>query len=148
MQVILKQDVKGTGKKGDLLNVADGYAHNFLIKKGLAVVAGPNAMNEFKNKKESEAFRLDQEIQAANAEADKIRDKTVSFKVKAGSNGKLFGSVTAKEIAQKLTEQFGVKVDKKKVTIDNEIKSFGTFNAEVKVYPGIIAKVKVTVTEG
>lgn len=147
MKVILKKDVNGTGKKGDLVNVADGYAQNFLIKRGLAVVANSNTLNDMKNKKQSENFRIAQEKQAAQKAADKINDKVLNFTAKAGTGGRIFGSVTVKEVAQKLNEQYGIKVDKKKIALDAEIKSFGTFNADVKLYNGISAVVKVTVAE-
>lgn len=147
MKVILKKDVNGTGKKGDLVNVADGYAQNFLIKRGFAVVANSNTINDMKNKKQSEDYRIAQEKQVAQKAADKINDQVVNFTAKAGTGGRIFGSVTAKEIAQKLNEQYGIKVDKKKISLDAEIKSFGTFNADVKLYNGISAVVKVTVAE-
>lgn len=147
MKVILKQDVKGSGKKGELINVADGYARNFLLKRGLAVEANAQAMNELKNKEAADAYRIATEKKAAQEIADKIEGKTLKVTAKAGANGKLFGSVTAKEVAEELKKQFGVTVEKKKVVLDMEIKSFGTFHADVKLYQGIAASIFVMVSE-
>ena len=147
MKVILKQDVKGSGKKGEIVDVSDGYARNFLLKKGLAIETTAQAMNELKNKQSSDQFKIDQEIKAAKDIAKRINDKSVDFKVKAGVGGKLFGSVSSKEVAEKISHEFSVKVDKKKITLDSEIKSFGTYTATVKLYHGITADVKVVVTE-
>ena len=147
MKVILKQDVKGSGKKGEIVDVSDGYARNFLLKKGLAIETTAQAMNELKNKQSSDQFKIDQEIKAAKDIAKRINDKSVDFKVKAGVGGKLFGSVSSKEVAEKISHEFSVKVDKKKITLDSEIKAFGTYTATVKLYHGITADVKVVVTE-
>ena len=131
MKVILTQDVKSLGKKGELVNASDGYARNFLFPRKLAVEANAQAMNELKNRKEVAA---------------KINGKTVKLTAKAGQGGKLFGSVTAKEVAESISRQFGVSVDKRKVSME-DIKSFGTFSAEVKVYNGVNATVYVSVGE-
>ncbi len=148
MKVILTQDVKGSGKKGQLVNVADGYAKNFLIKKGLAVEATPQAMNELKNREASQQFHIEEEKKAANAIKAKIDGQTVNIIAKAGAGGKLFGSVTSKEIADAIEKQYGCQVDKKKVSLSSDIKSFGTFSADVKLYAGISAKVTISVNEG
>lgn len=147
MKVIFLQDVKGSGKKGDVKEVADGYARNFLIGKGLAVEATAKNMSDLAGKKSSEQHKADIAKQEAEAAAAKIKGKKVVCKSKAGQGGKLFGSVTAGNIADLISEQLGVKVDKKKVSVDTEIKSFGTYTAEVKFLAGISEKVTVEVTE-
>lgn len=147
MKVILKQDVKGSGKKGQILDVADGYARNFLLKRKLATEVSAKSMNELKNKQSSDQFKIDQEIKLAKETAEKISGKTANFKVKAGVNGKLFGSVSSKEISERIMSDFGVKIDKKKITLDTEIKAFGTYKAKVKLHHGITAEMSIVVTE-
>lgn len=147
MKVIFLQDVKGTAKKGDVKEVSDGYARNFLLGKGLAVEANAKNMSDLAGKKSSEQHKAEVAKQEAEAAAAKIKGKKVICKSKAGQGGKLFGSVTAGNIADLISEQLGVKVDKKKVSIDTEIKSFGTYTAEVKFLAGISEKVTVEVTE-
>ena len=137
MKVILKADVKNLGKKGELVNTSDGYARNYLFPKGLAIEANATAMNDF-NKEE--------EIKAAKADAAKLEGKTVKVTAKAGANGKLFGSVTGKDISAAIKQQLGIEVDKRKIAVA-DIKQFGTFEAEVKVYQGISAKISVQVSE-
>jgi large subunit ribosomal protein L9 len=146
MQVILTQDVKGTGKKGQLCKVADGYARNFLLKKGLAVEATSSAVNEMKSKQASKEHHAAVERQAAQDTADLLNEKTIKILAKAGAGGKLFGSVTAKEISETIKKELKVEVDKRKVSV-NDIKAFGTYEAEVKLHPGISAKVYVVVGE-
>lgn len=146
MKVILNADVKGLGKKGELVNASDGYARNFLFPKNLAVEANAGAMNELKNREASKAHHIAEEKAAATAAANKIEGKTVVLHAKAGSNGKLFGAITSKEIAAEINKAFGVEVDKKKVTAA-DIKSYGEFTAEIKFYNGITAKVTVKVEE-
>ncbi|MDO4380879.1 MAG: 50S ribosomal protein L9 [Clostridia bacterium] len=146
MKVILKQDVKGLGKKGELVSASDGYARNFLFPKGLAAEANAQAMSEFKNKQQAEKYRIDTETAAAKAAAEKISGKTIHITAKAGQNGKLFGSVTSKEIAEKVKEEFGINTDKRKIIVD-DIKQFGTYEFEVKLYQGISAKLYVMVGE-
>ncbi|MEE1056881.1 MAG: 50S ribosomal protein L9 [Acutalibacteraceae bacterium] len=147
MKVILLQDVKGTGKKGELKEVSDGYARNFLLPKNLAKKATAQAMSELKNAEESKAFKIEEDKKKANAEKAKLEGKSINIKAKAGQGGRLFGSVTAKEISAELKKQFGINIDKRKISIDVDIKAFGTYNAEVKLYTGIVAKVKVVVSE-
>lgn len=147
MKVVLLQDVKSLGKKGDLVNAATGYARNFLLAKGLAVEADAKAMNELKTKKAAEDFHKAQELKAAQNLADELSDKTIKIKAKAGSAGRLFGSVTTKEIAAAINEQFGCEIDKKKVSIDADIKTFGTYNVLVKLPQGVSAKLFVAVSE-
>ena len=147
MKVVLLADVKGSGKKGELVNVSDGYARNFLFPKKLAKEANAQALNELKNAEESKAFKIKQETEAAQASADKINGKSVSILAKAGQGGKLFGSVTAKEIAEAIKKQYGVDVDKRKIYTKGDMKAFGTYECEVKLYSCITATVKAVVTE-
>ena len=146
MKVILTQDVKGSGKKGELINAADGYARNFLLPKGLAIEANNQAIGELKAKESSKQHKIQVEREAAMKNAKFLEGKVVNVTAKAGNNGKLFGSVTTKEIADQIQKQYQVAVDKKKITM-NEIKAFGTYNAEIKLYTGISAKVTVEVGE-
>ncbi len=146
MKVVLKQDVKGLGKKGQLVNASDGYARNFLFPKNLAVEANAQNMSELKNREQAEKYRIETETAAAKKNAEEISGKTIRLTAKAGQNGKLFGSVTSKEIAEKLASEFGIKVDKRKVIVE-DIKQFGTYEFEVKLYQGISAKLFVMVGE-
>lgn len=146
MKVILKQDVKSLGKKGDLVNASDGYARNFLFPKGLAIEANASAMNEFNNKESAKKFHKAEEIKAAQQIADKLSGKTFSLKAKAGANGKLFGSVTSKDVAAQIKTDLNIDVDKRKIVME-DMKAFGTVEAEIKVYQGISAKVFVQVSE-
>lgn len=147
MKVVLKADVKGQGKKGEMVNVSDGYARNFLLPKGLAVEADKQAMNEVKNRESAEKYRIEQEKKAANEAKDKVDGKTVKIAAKGGTGGRLFGSVTAKEVAEAVNKQFNLNVDKRKVVLQNDIKAFGSYEAELKLYQGITAKFFVQVTE-
>ncbi|MBQ3604257.1 MAG: 50S ribosomal protein L9 [Clostridia bacterium] len=146
MKVVLKQDVKSLGKKGELVNVSDGYARNFLFPKNLAMEANAQAMSELKNKEQAEKYRIETETAAAKADADKIEGKTVKIVAKAGQNGKLFGSVTAKEIAAQIKTDFNVELDKRKIDV-NDIKSFGTFSATARLNHGVTASFFVQVCE-
>lgn len=147
MEVLLKSDVKGLGKKGEKVSVSEGYARNFLFPRGLAAEMNAQLMSELKNKQSSEKFKADEELKAAKAFGEKIKGKTVVIKAKGGANGKLFGSVTAKDISTLVSNQFGVKVDKRKISVD-DIKAFGTYNAEVKLHPQVTVDFKVQVVEG
>ncbi len=146
MKVVLKQDVKGQGKKGELVTVSDGYARNFLFPRGLAAEADAQAMNELKNKEEAERFHKAEEKKEAQAAADKINGKSVKIVAKAGQNGRLFGSVTTKEVAEMLKAQFQIDVDRRKISMD-DVKTHGTYEAEVKLPAGITAKIFVVVSE-
>lgn len=146
MKVVLLQDVKGHGKKGELCNVSDGYARNFLFPKKLAVEADNPALNELRNREEAAAHHKQEEIDAANALAAKLDGKTVTIKAKAGAGGKLFGSVTSKEIAKEIADTLGLQIDRKKMSVA-DIKNFGEYTAEIKLYKGISAKITVKVTE-
>ena len=147
MKVILNVDVKGQGKKGQLVNVSDGYARNFLLPRGLAMEADAQAMNDLKNKEEAARHHAAMEKQNAEEAAKALKGKTVKLTAKAGSAGRLFGSVTTKEVAEGLKAQFQVEVDKRKISMA-DVKAFGSYEAEVKLYPGISAKITVMVGEG
>ena len=146
MKVVLNQDVKGLGKKGELVNASDGYARNFLFPKNLAVEANAQNMTELKNREQAAKYKVDTETAEAKANAEKISGKTIHITAKAGQNGKLFGSITAKEIAEKIEKEFGIKTDKRKISIE-DIKHFGTFEFEIKLYTGVTAKLFVCVGE-
>lgn len=147
MKVVLKQDVKSLGKKGQLVEASDGYARNFLFPRNLAAPADNQAMNELKNAESSKQYKIDTQIKQANASKEKLEGQVFKMTAKAGSNGRLFGSVTAKEVAQEIKKQYNIVVDKRKVTLATEIKAFGTYNATVKLYNGIVANIKVQVSE-
>lgn len=147
MKVVLKQDVRNLGKKGELVETSDGYARNFLFPRNLAAEADNKAMNELKNAESSKQFKIDTQIKQATANKNKLEGQVFKMTAKAGSNGRLFGSVTSKEIAQEIKKQYAISVDKRKVTLDTDIKAFGTYNATVKLYNGIVANIKVQVTE-
>lgn len=146
MKVILKQDVKGQGKAGQLVNVSDGYARNFLFPRQLAVPADAQAMNELRSKEESAQYHAKVEKQAALDAAEQLKDKTLRITAKAGSAGRLFGSVTTKEVADALAKQFGIQVDKRKISMA-DIKAFGSYTAEIKLHTGVTAKITVMVCE-
>jgi large subunit ribosomal protein L9 len=147
MKVILLADVKAHGKKGELVNVSDGYARNFLFPKNLAKEANAQAMNELKNAESAKAFKVQTETEAAKKSAERLKDQSIQIKAKAGKEGRLFGSVTAKEIAEEIKKQYNVLVDKRKISLDTEIKQFGTFQCEIKLYTGVSTQMKVVVTE-
>ena len=143
MKVILKADVKGTGKKGDVVEVADGYARNFLIKKGLAQAATASNVHEAEQKKASAAFHKAEEIKATKALAAEINGKSVTVKIKAGENGKVFGSVTASHVAAGLADA-GYDIDKKKIKME-PVKTLGAFPAEIRFMENVTAKITVSV---
>lgn len=147
MKVIFLQDVKGSGKKGEVKNVADGYARNFLIGKGLAVEATAKNMNLLDGQKASEQHKKDVEKQNAEDIKAAIDGQKIIAPAKAGSNGRLFGSVTTGSIAELIEKQFGKKIEKKKISLKNDIKNFGTYEADIKLYNGVNAKVTVEVIE-
>lgn len=146
MKVILKQDVKNLGKKGELVTASDGYARNYLFPRGLATEANASAMNDFNNKENAKKYHKQQEIDAAKADAAKLDGKTFKLTAKAGANGKLFGSVTAKDVSAVIKTDLGLDIDKRKISVE-DIKQFGTYEAEIKVYQGISAKIYVQVSE-
>ncbi|MBA1334700.1 MAG: LSU ribosomal protein L9p [Firmicutes bacterium] len=147
MEVILVKDVKGQGKKGDVVKVSDGYARNFLLPKGYAIEATEGSKRKLTEEKAQIQKRQQQEKDKANKLADKISNLEVNLKVKAGDNGKLFGSVTGKDIAEALKKQHGIEVDKKRIVLDEPIKNTGEFAIEIKVYPEVSAELKVVIKE-
>lgn len=146
MKVILLADVKGKGKKGELCQVSDGYARNFLFPKNLAIEADAAAMSEFKNREAAKEHHKKEKIANAKATAEKLEGKSVTLKAKAGSAGRLFGSITSKEVAAEIKNSLGIEIDRKKMTLA-DIKNFGEYTAEIRLYPGIVAKLTVKVTE-
>ncbi len=143
MKVILKADVKGSGKKGDVIDVSDGFAQNFLLKRGLAEIATAGGINAVAQKKAAEQFRKAEELKATKELASKLNGKTVDVGIKAGENGKLFGSVTSAQVAAALAEQ-GFDIDKKKIQMA-AVKALGTFDAEIRLMENVSAKIKVHV---
>ncbi len=146
MKVILKQDIKGVGKKDQVINAADGYARNYLFPKNLAVPADMGNMNNLKAKKDSENFRKGEDKKASQELAEKMKNMTLEFKVKAGENGRLFGAITAKEIAETLKKEYDIVVDKKKILLPESIKVAGTTKVDIKLNEGVMAKLSVMVT--
>lgn len=147
MKVILLQDVKGSGKKGDLINAADGYARNFLIPRGLAMEATAGAINNKKVQDAAKAHHAQVELEEAQKAQKELEGKTVTVSARAGKEGRLFGAVTAKEVATALNEQYKLSIDKRKVSLSAEIKAFGTYEFELKLHTGVVAKMKVMVKE-
>ena len=145
MKVILKQDVKSIGKKDEIHEVSDGYARNFLFPRGLAAAADAGALNQARTKSEAKAHHEAEARAAAQAVADKIKGKTVTAKVKGGASGKLYGKVTGKEVAELLSQLTGTEIDKKKVELPTAIKEFGSYDASVRLYAGIVADFKLKV---
>ncbi|WP_461613546.1 50S ribosomal protein L9 [Clostridium sp. Marseille-QA1073] len=146
MKVILLQDVKGVGKKGEVINASDGYARNFLFPKKLAQEANDVNMHILNKKNEAERKKKLAEIEAAQKLAADLKDKEVKITAKSGDNGRLFGAITSKDIATALNKQYNVDIDKKKIVTDT-IKTMGAFEIEVKLYPEVSTKIKVVVSE-
>lgn len=146
MKVILTADVKGQGKKDQVVEVSDGYARNFLFPKKLAVAADSQALNEIKNKEASKQHKLDVERKQAQDIAAKLEKIVVKFEYAAGPDKKLYGSVTSKDIAEALKKNHGIEIDKRKITLADPIKSFGTFKADVKLFTDVSGKITVEVT--
>lgn len=147
MKVILLQDVKALGKKDAIVNVSDGYARNFLFKNKLAVEANNTTMNELNNKLDSNKFKKDTEKQEAQRLAKKLETLELEFAIKTGENGKTFGSVTSKDIAEKLKAKENIDIDKKKILLAEPIKMIGIRQVEIKLYEGVIGKIKVVVKQ-
>ena len=147
MKVILQQDVRGQGKKGQLVEVSDGYARNFLMPRGLAQEATKENLNVMHGKQEAEAYKKQMALDDAKELAKKLGELTVEIKAKSGENGKLFGSVTSKEIVEELLGAHHIKIDKKKLVLPDGIKTLGTTEVEIKLHPGVSARLKVSVTE-
>lgn len=144
MKVILLKDVKAQGKKGDVINVSDGYANNFLLKNGLAVPANQANVCANNKQKEAEAKRIAEETAAAKAVAEKLKTMELLFNIEVGSNGKAFGSIGGKEIAEELAK-CGISIDKKMVVLNSAIKMIGSYEVEIKLYKGVSAKLKINV---
>lgn len=145
MKVILKQDIKGVGKKDQIVNAADGYARNYLFPKNLAVPADTGNMNNLKAKNESIAFRKEEDLKEAKEIAEKLKKITLKFRVKAGDNGKLFGGVTAKEISEALKKEYNISVDKKKILLSETIKNVGVTKVDLKLNEGVMATVSIMI---
>ena len=145
MKVILVKDVKSQGRKGDTINVSDGYANNYLLKNGLAVPANQANVNINTRQKENEAKRIAEETAVARTNAEKLKDITLNFSIEMGDRGKAFGSIAGKEISEELSKQ-GFTVDKKDVVLDKPIKTAGLFEVELKLYKGVSSKLKINVS--
>ena len=147
MKVVFLADVKGQGKKDQIKEVSDGYARNFLLPKGLAAVADAKVMNEIKNREASKQHKIDVERAEAKATADKLAKITVKITAQAGADGRLYGSVTSKDITDALQKQFGIVIDKRKLSLADPIKAFGVYSVDVKLYTEINGKVNVSVSD-
>lgn len=145
MKVIFIKDLKGQGKTGEEKNISDGYAKNFLIPKGYAIEATAANLNDYKGKKDSQEFKKQQEIEHAKALEESLKNIKLTISAKGGDNGKLFGSITSKEIAAKLKNDFKIDIDKKKFVLPDGIKNVGVCTVDIKLYPGIIGKLTVNV---
>lgn len=140
MKVILLADVKGQGKKDQMVNVSDGYARNYLFPKNLAVVADAKAVSERKSKEEARLHRIEVEKAEARALAEKLSDVTIKLIAQAGADGRLYGSVTSKDVAEELSHQLGQEIDKRKLVLPDALKAFGNYQIEIKLYPEITGK--------
>ena len=147
MKVVLLQDVKAQGKKGQIIDVSEGYARNFLFPKKLAIVADAKAINDVKNKESSKQHKLEVEKAQAKELGEKITASSVKISAEAGNDGRFYGAVTAKDISEALKAQTGIDVDKRKIVLDSPIKAFGTYKLDVKLYPEVTAKLTVSVVE-
>lgn len=145
MKAVLLEDVKKLGKKGELVEVSTGYARNFLFPRNLAKEYDNQAINELKNAQQSKQFKTDTAIKNANAAKEELEGKVFVMPAKAGSQGRLFGSITAKEIAAEIKKQKNIDIDKRKITLEKEIKTLGEYTVEIKLYSGINASVKIEV---
>lgn len=143
MKVILLEDIKGVGKKDTIINASDGYARNYLLPKKLAVEANNENMSKLKAKNDSKDYKKSMEKKDAQKAAETLKGILLKIPVKAGENGKIFGSVTAKEISDNLKEQYGIDIDKKKIDLKEPIKSLGSFNVNIKLYEGVLGNLKV-----
>ncbi len=147
MKVILLKDVKGSGKAGDILNVADGYARNFLLAKGVAIEATAKNLNDLQGKKDSEQHKIDVEKAQYSQIAKTLEGKEVVAKAKAGTGGRLFGSITSGTIAELIEQQYNCKIEKKKINLNSDLKAFGDYSAEIKFSYGISCKIKIKIIE-
>ncbi|SHO49362.1 50S ribosomal protein L9 [Anaerocolumna xylanovorans] len=147
MQIILTQDVKALGKKGEMVNVSDGYARNFILPKKLGLEASAKNLNDLKLQKAAEERRQKEILEEAQVLGKELESKTLEVKIKTGEGGRTFGSISSKEIAQELKTQYGLDIDKKKLQINDPIKTLGTHTVPVKLHPQVTAELKVKVTE-
>ena len=147
MKVVLLADVKGQGKKGQVVNVSDGYARNFLFPKNLATPADNKIMNELKGKEEARLRQIELEKQAARDTAEKLKSVSVKIKAQAGADGRIYGSVTSKEIAEQLKTQHGIEIDRRKINLTDPIKAFGGYEIKAKLGYEVTGTFKVMVTE-
>ena len=145
MKVILKQDIKGVGKKNEVINASDGYARNFLFPKNLAVEATPENMQKLNSQNEAKQYKKDVEKEKAKEIAKKLENITLQIKVQAGENGKIFGSVSSKEISENLEKQYKISIDKKKIELKEPIKVLGARPVETRLFEGVIGKIKLNV---
>ena len=145
MKVILTQDIKGVGKKDEIINANDGYARNFLLPRKMAVEANSQNMSLLQGRKDSANFKKEQEKENALRIQENLSKIMLKIKVKAGENGKIFGSITSKEIAIELKNQYNIEIDKKKILLKDSIKEIGIFNIEIKLYEGIVGKLKIDI---
>ncbi|MBE6529274.1 MAG: 50S ribosomal protein L9 [Ruminococcaceae bacterium] len=147
MKVILLADVKGQGKKNDVIEVSDGYGKNFLIPRKLAKVADAQSLNDVKVREEARLYRIETEKKEAKELAEKLKNVKVVFKASSGADGRLYGSVTAKDISDRLEADFGISIDKRKITLPETIKTVGTYQADVKLYTDVAGKLTVSVVQ-
>lgn len=147
MQIILLQDVKALGKKGELVNVSDGYARNFILPKKVGLEANAKNLNDLKLQKAAEEKKQKEILEEAKALAKDLESKTLELKIKTGEGGRTFGSISSKEIAQELKTQYSLDIDKKKLQINDPIKTIGTHTVPVKLHPQVTAELKVKVSE-
>lgn len=147
MEVILNEDIRALGKKGQKVNVSDGYAKNYLFPKKLATEANATSINEMQSKKEAADFKNAQAKAAAEEIKKQIEGKAVELHIKSGANGKLFGAVTGKEISAAFKEKYGYEIDKKKIAIQDNIKNYGTYPVVIKLFPEIAANISVIISE-
>lgn len=147
MKVILLADVKGQGKKNDVIDVSDGYAKNFLIPRKLAKIADAQSLNDVKTREEARVSRIAAEKKEAEALAERLKTITVTIRASCGADGRLYGSVTAKDVSERLAADFGISIDKRKITVSDPIKAYGRYALEVKLYPEVTGTVTVAVTD-
>ena len=147
MKVILLTNVKGLGKKDEMVEASDGYARNYLIPKKLAIFADSKAQNELKGKESARQYKIDEEKKAAQETASRLEGTVVKIRAASGADGRLYGAITAKDIAEALEKNFGIAVDKRKIELADNIKNYGTYSVSVKLYTDIVGKFTVVVHE-
>ncbi len=147
MKVILLQDVKAQGKKGDVINVSDGYAHNFLLPRKLAIVADAQAMNDIKNKEAARLHKIEVETAAARELSARLSACTVKIYAQSGADGRMYGSVTAKDISDALKAQHKIEIDKRKLTLTEPIKAYGNYTVDAKLYTDVVGKINLVVCQ-